>query len=254
MIHEKTAKKMSLHVGNRVVIEKNKKRLISIVNTASEILRYNEIAVSDEIIKRLKLKNKDIIDAEVISSPHTINLIKKKLKGGIFKKSEIEEIVEDIRKNALTEVEIAFFISAVYENGMNLKETKHFIQAMVKNSSVLKLRGKVVDKHCIGGVAGNRTTPIIVAICASTGLIMPKTSSRAITSASGTADVIETLARVNFSPKEIKKIIKKTNACFVWGGAIGLVPVDSKIIKIERIINIDSPAQMIAVFYQKKLQ
>ena len=62
---------------------------------------------------------------------------------------------------------------------------------------------------------------------------MPKTSSRAITSAAGTADVIEAISDIEFSVKEIKKIIEKTNACMVWGGAMGLAPVDDKIIKIE---------------------
>ena len=117
----------------------------------------------------------------------------------------------------------------------------------------MHLKGKVTDKHCIGGVAGNRTTPIVVSICASTGLIMPKTSSRAITSASWTADVVETVANVEFSIKEIKEIIRKTNVCLVWGGALGLAPVDDKIIKIERIINIDSTSQLLASILSKKI-
>jgi len=66
-----------------------------------------------------------------------------------------------------------------------------------------------VDKHSIGGVPANRTTPIIVSICAAAGLIFPKSSSRAITSAAGTADVIESVARVDFSIEELKKIVKK---------------------------------------------
>ena len=124
---------------------------------------------------------------------------------------------------------------------------------MVKSGYQLKLRGKVVDKHCIGGVAGNRTTPIVVSICASAGLKIPKTSSRAITSAAGTADVIEVIAKIDFSIKELKKILSKTNACFVWGGALGLAPVDDKIIKVERIVKIDSTAQLLASILSKKI-
>jgi len=118
----------------------------------------------------------------------------------------------------------------------------------------MKFREKyVVDKHCIGGIAGNRTTPIVVAICASQGLIMPKSSSRAITSAAGTADVIETLSPIDLSMKKVKAIVKKTNACMVWGGGLGMVPADSKIISIEKELGIDPEAQLLASVMAKKL-
>ena len=253
MIHEKTAQKMSLHIDNRISVKKANKRTISIVNTISNIIKPNEIAVSNEVISHLKLKKGDVVEVEITERPKSIDLIKKKLKGGELNKKEIQEIVQDIAHNALREAEIAFFIAALNSKGMSLNETKNLIQAMVKTGKQLKLRGKVVDKHCIGGIAGNRTTPIIVPICAAAGLIMPKTSSRAITSAAGTVDVIETIAKIDFSIKEIKKIIQKTNACFVWGGSLGLAPVDDKIIKVERIVKIDSNAQLLASILSKKI-
>jgi len=253
MIHEKDSNEIDAHVGERVSIKRHNKELISVVNTIAEILKPGEVAVSEEIFKSLNLSNHEIVEVEIAKRPHSIDLIKKKLLGETLKKAEINEIIQNISDNSLTETEVAFFVSAVYSNGMTLRETKNLTQAMVKSGNLIKLRGKVVDKHCIGGVAGNRTTPIVVSICASAGLIMPKTSSRAITSAAGTADVIETLAKVGFKVEDIKKIIKKTKACFVWGGALGLAPADDKIIRIERIVNIDSTAQLLASILSKKL-
>jgi len=253
MIHEKTAKEMSLHVNNRVSISKNKKTIISVIDTVSGFLKSNEIAVSETIMKKLNLRPESFVNVELAERPLSIDLIKKKLRGEVLTKEEINEIIFNIANNSLTEVEVAFFVSAIYMNEMSMDETKNLINAMVKSGNQIKLNGKVVDKHSIGGVAGNRTTPIIVSICAATGLIMPKTSSRAITSAAGTADVLETVAKVEFSIKEIKKIIKKTNACFVWGGTLGLAPVDDKIIKIERIVNIDSTAQLLGSILSKKI-
>jgi putative thymidine phosphorylase len=252
MIHEKTAEDMSLHVDNRVSIEKNKKRIISIVDF-SKALNKNEIAVSDEIVKNLKVKTGDLVEVKITGRPLSIDLIKKKLKGQELTKEEIKMIIKDIAENELTEAEIAFFISAVYEKDMSLRETKDLISAMIASGSRLRLRGKVADKHSIGGVAGNRTTPIVISICTTARLVMPKTSSRAITSAAGTADTIETLAKVDFSVQEIKKILKKTKACFVWGGNLGLAPVDDKIIKVGRIIKIDSTAQLLASILSKKI-
>jgi putative thymidine phosphorylase len=254
MIHEETAKKISLHVGNRVVItNKDHKKIISVVDTVTKIINTKEIAVSEEILEILNLKDKEIVNVEITEHPRSISFIKKKLKGERLTKEEVYEIIKDIADNALTEVEVAFFISAVYTKDLSLEETKNLIKAMVESGNRLELKGRVADKHCIGGIAGNRTTPIVVAIGAEAGLIMPKTSSRAITSAAGTADSIETIARVDFSINEIKKIIKKTNACLVWGGTLGLAPVDDKIIKIERIVNIDSTAQLLASILSKKI-
>ncbi len=254
MIHQQTAKEMSMHVGKRVLIKSRKdRRIISVIDIVEGIISPREIAVSEEIVQSLNLKNNQIVDVQLAEQPHSINLIKKKLKGERLKKHEIEEIIENIANNSLTEVEVAFFVSGVYTKGMTLQETKYLTEAMVKTGKRLKLRGKIADKHSIGGIAGNRTTPLVVSICAAAGLIIPKTSSRAITSASGTADVIETIAGIEFSIPEIKRIIKKTNACMVWGGALGLSPTDDKIIKIEKIVNIDTPSQILASILSKKI-
>ena len=254
MIHEQTAKKLSLHVGNRVSI-KNKKRkeIISIIDTVSEIIKPSQIAVSGDIAESLSLKNNSKVEVKLIKKPNSIHIIKKKLEGKRLNKKEITEVIENIANNSLTEVEIAFFIAAVHMKGMSMTETKNLTNAMVKTGNILKLKGKIFDKHSIGGVAGNRTTPLVVSICAAAGLKMPKTSSRAITSAAGTADVIEAIADVEFSLKKIKKIVSKTNACLVWGGALRLAPTDDKIIKIERIVSIDSTAQLLASILSKKI-
>ncbi len=253
IIHEDTAKEMSLHEGNRVLISRKNKKIVSIVDTFSGILSKKEIAVSEEIINQLNLKHSQLVDVEISEKPHCIEIIKEKLRGKRLNEKEVREIIDNIASNSLTEIEVTFFVSAVYEKGMTLNETKYLIKAMVETGNKLKFKGHVVDKHSVGGVAGNRTTPILVSICASHGLIMPKTSSRAITSGAGTADVIETIAKVDFSLNEIKEIVKKTNGCFVWGGSLGLAPVDDKIIKIEKVVNIDSSAQVIASILSKKI-
>jgi len=125
---------------------------------------------------------------------------------------------------------------------------------MVASGARLKWKGKyIADKHCIGGIAGNRTTPIVISICASIGIILPKTSSRAITSASGTADVIETISNVELSLKKIKNVVRKTGACLAWGGSLGLAPSDDKIIQIERLLSLDIEPQLLASIMSKKI-
>ncbi len=253
MINETVAKQLSFHVGQRIVIKRNNWNIISVVDLIKDVLKNDEIAVSEEVLESLHVTPGNVVEVALAEKPHSIDLIKEKLKGRRLNEKEIREIIENIASNALTEVETAFFVSAVYEEGMSLKETEYLTRAMVETGNRLQFKGHVTDKHSVGGVAGNRTTPIVVSICAAQGLVIPKTSSRAITSAAGTADVIETIAKVDFSLKEIKQIVNKTGGCFVWGGSLGLAPVDDKIIKIEKIVNIDSSAQVIASILSKKI-
>ncbi len=257
MLDKKTAQKLGVHLKDRILIktsQKNKKEFSTIVDIVEGLIKENEIAVSSEIKEILKLKPTQKVNVSLSQTPNSLEYIKKKLDKKIFTREEIFEIIQDIVDNSLSEVEIALFISAMYEQGMNINETIDLIEAILASGERLKFTKRyIVDKHCIGGIPGNRTTPLVVSICAAAGLVMPKTSSRAITSAAGTADVIETVAEVSFEMEKVKKIIEKTNACMVWGGALGMVPADSKIIQIEKILKLDPRAQLLASIMAKKL-
>lgn len=253
ILHRRTAEKLSVNIDDRINVSKKDKKIISIVDIATGILKRDEIALSEEIIASLKIKEGDFIEINIAPHPESIHLIHKKLLCRPLNKEELNNVISDIVTNALTGPEIAYFVSAIYKCGMSMKETEYLIKAIVRSGNILRLRGMVADKHSIGGVAGNRTTPIIVSICGSAGLRMPKTSSRAITSAAGTADTIESIARVEFTVPEIKRILKKTNACMVWGGALGLAPADAKILQIERLLHLDPESQLLASIISKKL-
>jgi AMP phosphorylase len=253
ILNKNTANKINVHIGERIIISKFRDSIIAIVDVSADFLKANEIAVSREVMNLLNIKEGDDIEVSLAENPASTQFIKRKIDNHRLNKEEIETIIRDIVNNALTEAEIAYFVSAVYKNGMDNQEIEDLIWAMVATGKRLNFEGNVVDKHSIGGIAANRTTPILVPICAAAGLIMPKTSSRAITSAAGTADVIESITDVELSLDEIKKIVKKTNACMVWGGSLGLSPADDKLIQIEKIINIDPEPQLIASVLSKKI-
>jgi AMP phosphorylase len=257
MLNEKTAEKIGVHpqdVINIKTLSKHPKEIAAVIDVIKGLVRKDEVAVSSELRQHLDFKVGEKVEVSMLIPPESMDFIKKKFQNKSLSKKEIDAIIKDIVSNSLSDSEIALFISAVDKYGMNMKETIYLIKAIQKTGEQLKFRNKfVVDKHSVGGVPGNRTTPIVVSICASAGLIMPKNSSRAITSAAGTADVIETIAHVEFSMRELKKIIKKTNAFMIWGGAIGIVPADSKLIRIEKSLNIDPEAQLVASIMSKKL-
>jgi len=257
MLNLKTAKEIGVHAGDRISLKKLESRdgeFSTIVDLVARIVKEKEIGISREIKSRLKLREGQKVDVNLAKSPRSLSFVRKKFEGKKLKRSEIKEIIADVVNNSLSESEIALFVSAMYKHGMNFNETIFLIDSILETGHKLNLKNKlIVDKHSIGGIPGNRTTPIVVSICAAAGLIFPKTSSKAITSAAGTADVIEAIADIEFSSTKLKKIIKKTNACMVWGGALGLVPADSKIIKVEKMLKIDPRAQLLASIMSKKL-
>ncbi len=254
ILHEKKAKELNLHVDERITVKCGKRRDVAIIDTAKGGFNKEEIILSEELFQRLGIRECDSISIMPMEELKSSRYIREKIKGLPLTEEKIYQIISDIVENRLTESEIAYFVSAVYINRMSLEEIVSLIKAIVNTGKRLKLRSRIVaDKHSIGGVAGNRTTPIVVSICAAAGLVMPKTSSRAITSAAGTADVMECITNVEFSIKEIEKIISKVGACLVWGGALGLAPADDKIIQVERLLYLDPEAQLLASILSKKI-
>ena len=254
MLDRHTAIKMGLQAQQMVLIKNISKKygeMTAVLDIIEDDLKEDEILLSSEVVSKLNLKQGQKVDVNIAPVPKSVDLIKKKLSNKRLSGKEIEQITKDIVNDRLSDAEIALFVAAMYRVGMSTHETVDLIKAIIKTGNSLSLKGKfIVDKHSIGGIAGNRTTPIVVSICAATGLTFPKTSSRAITSAAGTADVMETIAKIDFTIPELKKIIKKTNAFIISG--MGVVPADSKIIKVEKALNIDPKSQLIASVMSKK--
>lgn len=251
ILHKKTADRDSIHTSDRISVKKGKKEVIAIVDTAAKMLNKDEIILSKEVLQKLKIKSGNV-EVTLAEKPDSIKLIHRKMNREILSENELKQIMRDIANNALTEAEVAYLISSIYNSNMTMKETADLTKAIVETGEILSFPGKVADKHSIGGIPG-RTTPIVVSICASAGLIIPKTSSRAITAPTGTADAMEVLCKVDFSMSEVRKLVKKVGACLVWGGSLNLAPADDKIIQVERILNLDPESQMLASIMSKKI-
>ena len=110
----------------------------------------------------------------------------------------------------------------------------------------------VADKHSLGGVPGSRVTLIVVPIVAAYGLLMPKTSSRAITSASGTADAMEAAARVDLDAEEMWAAVKAARGCIVWNGRLNHSQVDDVTNAMVRPLGLDTRRWSVASILSKK--
>lgn len=251
VLNENTMKKYNLHPLDRIDVIKGRRRLTCIINVSNKIVGNGEIGLYECVAEKLGVVTGDEVDIELQMEPKSVKYIKEKLEGKTLSYREIKEIVVDTVNRDLTDVELAAFVTGLEINGMTMDEAEYLSRAMVETSKTLNFGKKVYDKHSLGGIPGKKETLLIVPIVASAGLIIPKTSSRAISSPAGTADIVETIADVEFTLEEIKRIVKKCNGCMVWGGAVDLAPADDIFVKIEYPLKID-PLFLPSVMSKKK--
>lgn len=241
ILNEQDAKDIGLHPNDRIKLKVGGRSAIAIVNTTKSLVKPGEVGIGDEVRKIIGVKQRGIVSVSPAEKPKSVEFIKKKMQGFELTEMEYDAIVKEVVSNSLNDVEIAAFVSALYINEMSMDEAVYLTRRMAEGGETLNLKKHpIFDKHSIGGVPGNKITLLIVPIVAAAGLVIPKTSSRAITSACGTADIMEVLAPVFFSTSEIERIVNRTNGVIAWGGGVNFAPADDIFIhRAEYPLSID---------------
>lgn len=238
----------------RVIVKSAANSIVATLNVVySDILNGGEAGLSMEAMKRLAVNDGDEISIFHLKPIRSIGKIRAKMYGKELSNTDFSDIIRDVVAGHYSNIELAAFITACSGNNLTVKEIIGLTRAMIACSETITWpAGMILDKHSVGGLPGNRTTPIVVSIVAAAGLTIPKTSSRAITSPAGTADAVETMTRVDLEIGEIQQTVKKENGCLAWGGAVKLSPADDVLISVERALDIDSAGQMVASVLSKK--
>jgi len=251
VLNKDDAEELGVRGLDRVIIKYDNTQVTAIVNVTTTLVKRGEVGAYEEL-DHVKLQENKEVEIEIAKPPTSLHFIINKLKGRRLAYEEIKEIVKDVVQRNLTDVEIAAFVTSLHNFGLDLDEATSLSCAMVETGETLNLdRKNIVDKHSIGGCAGDKTTLLIVPIVAAAGLTIPKTSSRAITSAAGTGDRAEVLMPVNLDIDEMREVVEKTNGCIVWGGALHLSPADDIFIEVEYPLSID-PLLLPSVMSKKK--
>lgn len=184
----------------------------------------------------------------------SMSFVRGKIYGQRFSDEAATAIITDIREGRYSDIQLSAFVTACAGDRLDLDETIAITRAMVASGQRFNWHADMVlDKHCVGGLPGNRTTPIVVAIVAANGLTMPKTSSRAITSPAGTADTMEVMTNVALSFEQMHQVVEEQGACLAWGGSVSLSPTDDLVIRVERALDLDSEGQLVASVISKKV-
>jgi thymidine phosphorylase len=217
------------------------------------LLAAGEAGLSEAAWARLGATHDEALEFSHPQPLASLRHVRAKTHGNRLDSAAIAAVVRDIARGYYSDIHIASFLTACAGNRLDRQEIVDLTRAMVEVGERLTWsRDRVVDKHCVGGLPGNRTTPIIVPIVAAAGLLMPKTSSRAITSPSGTADTMEVLAPVDLDAAAMRRVVEREGGCIVWGGAARLSPADDLLIRVERPLELDATGQLVASVLSKK--
>lgn len=239
----------------RLVVMAGERQIIATLNTVrGGLLGLHEASLSLSAQAALAVRPDEPLAFAHLPFLQSSSFLRGKIFGQRLDKAAMSAIVNDAVAGRLSDLHLASFVTACAGERLDIDETVALTEAMVAAGERLYWsRDVVVDKHCVGGLPGNRTTPIIVAIVSACGLLMPKTSSRAITSPAGTADTMEVLAPVDLDLAAIRRVVDQHGGCMVWGGGMQLSPADDVLIRIERPLDLDSDGQLVASILSKKI-
>jgi thymidine phosphorylase len=239
---------------SRVELALNGRTIVATLNVvSSDFLSPDEAGLSEAAWRLLQPGAGDAAQLRHPAPLESLGHVRAKVYGRRLNASAFDAVITDVAAGRYSDLQLAAFVTACAGNELDLEETVALTRSMIKAGERMRWGpGLVMDKHCVGGLPGNRTTMIIVPIVAACGLRMPKTSSRAITSPAGTADTMETLAPVDLEIAQIKQVVEQTGGCVVWGGAVRLSPADDILIRVERPLDLDSQGQLVASVLSKK--
>lgn len=240
----------------KIEVQARGKRILASLNVVDDasIVGCQQLGLSEEAFVNLGALDGEAVTVSPAEPPHSIPALHRKIAGERLSRDDFASIVQDIAAHRYSKIELTAFVVACNQGELDREEVFFLSDAMSKVGRRLDWQEHpVVDKHCIGGIPGNRTSMLVVPIVAAHGMLCPKTSSRAITSPAGTADTMELLARVELPFDQLTDIVHRHRGCLAWGGSSDLSPADDVLISVERPLSIDSPGQMVASILSKKV-
>ena len=238
----------------RIRVSCGERTLLATLNVVtSPLVRVEEVGLSDSAWEGLAPSEGEGVELAHAIPLDSLGLVRAKIYGKRLGAEDFEAIVRDIAAQGYSDIQLSSFITACAGGRLAHQEIVDLTRAMIRvGTRITWSAAKVMDKHSVGGLPGNRTSIIVVPIVAAAGVLMPKTSSRAITSPAGTADTMETLAPVDLDLATMRRVVEREGGCLVWGGRAHLSPADDVLIRVERPLDLDSPAQLVASVLSKK--
>ncbi|MFX0113029.1 MAG: hypothetical protein ACFFB3_00625 [Candidatus Hodarchaeota archaeon] len=201
---------------------------------SSELASPGVLTISKKLAEIIGPEKKSVHFELVHFDDESASAVLQFLQAKSLSETQIKKLVNAIFCDTLPPIQTAAFVVAQHflEDKVSISETEYLTEAFRDSGETIEFGVPTHDKHSIGGCPGSSKVSIVsVPIVAAAGLLIPKTSTRAISSPSGTIDAWECIAPADFTPDEFMEIARKAKGCIAYsGGKLGISPVVDKII------------------------
>ena len=253
LMHDDDCVVLGVAEGDRVRVS-GESAAIAIVSTSDTLVSPGTVLIPPSVQDRAGIGVGGMAEISVSHSPESVRYIREKMDGRHLDPDKISQLVADVVAGRLSRIEASSWLTALYIRGMDTGEIAAYAKAMAESGDRMSFgTERVFDFHSFGGLPGNKITPIVVSIVTAAGLLMPKLSSRAISSACGTADFVETFCRVDLGTEDVRRITEEVGGVFSWTGATDLGPAGDRLISVQRPLGVDPRPQMLASIMSKKI-
>src|SRR5690349_1255645 len=125
---------------------------------ADDLLEEDEVGLSEAAWKLLGASDGQWVTITHPPALDSMSAVRTRLEPDAF-----DTIVGDVVAGRYSDVQLAAFITAGAALPLTDEETIALTRAMARAGEQLRWDREVIDKHSVGGLPGNRTTPIVVA-------------------------------------------------------------------------------------------
>jgi len=222
------------------------------VDLSDSLVDFDEIWITKDVYKLYGIDNWDVLWIEyVVKNPLSVQAIRKKLLWKNLTEEEVVAVVRDMTDNKISDTLVTYYAASSFFNESSKKELYYTAKASAEYWNKISFDGMAVVKYCIWWVPWNETSMILAPVFASLGIQFPKTFSKAITSPAATGECVETLMDIEFTPEQMKDLVKKTGCCLAWWKNLWLAPANDRIIKVSYPISMEAHSKMVVSIIAK---
>jgi len=146
---------------SKIEIAINGRRILAVLNVVDDasIVTPTELGLSLQAFAQLGAERTSLVTVQHAEPPASMDAVRRKVNGERLSLDDFRAITQDIAASRYSKMEMAAFLVGSSQTGLDRDEILHLTRAMLETGERLNWRESLVaDKHCIGGIPGNRTS------------------------------------------------------------------------------------------------
>ena len=165
-------------------------------------------------------------------------IIRKKRDQEELTPQDLQEFFSGYLNDKVADYQVSALLMAMFCRGLSAKEASELTKIMRDSGDVLSWpgeQGTLVDKHSTGGV-GDKTSMILLPLCALAGVRIPMISGRGLGHTGGTLDKLESIPGINvrLDINAAREIVGALGGAFM-GQTDRLAPLDRQLYSLRDV-------------------